>query len=1154
MCADNDADWHGTWSPTFTSHQRADNFLSHEDCPLQNRILGTSRRRRRWHILGSANHGIAGLWMLLLLTLVSSSRAALLNFENCLDASIVESNPLQLQFVPLDVSVIFNLEDPLYTLNVTIYGNVSGTVDRSSSYPSPDDPRWSNPNDTVGKIVDVNIANNKYTTLLTDVNVVSFSPYSDASRFCEAVTLGGPCPLGPVFYANASDLSALRAFSFQHDMQSAYRFSTLSSSFRIKSGDAAATPLGCITVDVTPDLGTSLKNTLAYIPLVILVLVGIATISAAMYSPWGTTNFFHWTSNYGRDEDVLRLVTPGFGDCMQYIQFAVLTGALSLDYPGYYQPVVSQVAWSTLMFNQSFVHPGQGRDPVIDGVYAVNATYGLERLDQYVGIATASDIWPGMIVWLLVILGIVTVLIQLAFACRWLHHRLANVPEEDLRSKNMPFTVGNVVRIVFNFLFLPVVSLSFFQLVIARDSPAYSVALAVVVILALLAFSIWTVRLIASTRPKSILFDDLRTVLLYGPLYNTFCDDAAAFAAVPIFITFTRGVAIGALQPSGIAQIVLLAICEVVYVLTLVAFRPFPHPTSMNLYHACFAIVRFLTILLSVVFVPSLGVSQAARGWIGYIILLLHALVLVFGFFLNALQTLIEVIARLAGAGGYEGGATRGGLVKVFGMRQLSRRLPRRDTAGTRQSMASDAAMLAHTDDRMSAQFDGSRPRSLSGSSALLLNRAAASDGRASGIFESGSAHGGTHSRANSSGLSGLYTPTTLGGFQGAGYQTTGSNSPKSGLIYVQPHDPYYRPPRPRRNNERGSSFDKGRAVSRAVSRSGNMGDMDDDFMEGPSISGRGTPVPAYIPAPKDDLDYDDPRPSRKDYAVREVDFYYRVRGPPLSQSGTRKLKTGPADPTGPVSSATGFFRNLFRGKTKEKGKGFEVVRSTRAPPPGLFPEGDGFNEPYRDEPEGPASPNHERRPTENGVEELDSEEDVNSPTEQHSISLPQLDMGGAIELPSRLGSRRSSLAPSVARRGSVNASDLEKDAPTQFLPVVEEAISSGVTTPQLQRDTTRFPIDQLQPSSGAGRLPFSANSSPSRDRNLSIASTIGSTSSSRRVGHDGSGKPERPSSVGYVAQHRTSDYIHQASPDEPTFTGSAAELVDEAPQHGGVH
>lgn len=467
------------------------------------------------------------------------------------------------------------------------------------------------------------------------------------------------------FGLDRSDMSSLHAFSFQNDMQSSYHFATLSSQLLVKSGDASASELACISVDITPGLGKSLRDTLAYVPLAILVLVGFATIVAAIYSPWGTTDLFRWTSNYGRDEDVLRLVTPGFGDCLQYIQFAVLTGSLSLDYPGYYQPVVSQPAWSVLMFNQSFVNPGWERNPVVDGVYALNATYGLGRLEHLVGMSSAQDIWPGMMVWLLVIVVSITLLIQLAFGFRWLHHFIANIPEEDLRAKNMPFTIGNVVRIVFHFLFLPVVSLSFFQLVIAGSSPAYCVALAVVVIVILIAFSVWTIRLIATTHPKSYLFDDLSTVLLYGPLYNTFNDNAAAYAVVPIFISFARGVAIGALQPSGIAQIVLLAVCEVVSILTLVAFRPFPSPTSMNLYQISFSIIRLLTVLLSVTFVPSLGVSEASRGWIGYVMLLLHALVLVFGFFLNALQTLIEVIARLAGAGGNEGNVTRGGLVKV---------------------------------------------------------------------------------------------------------------------------------------------------------------------------------------------------------------------------------------------------------------------------------------------------------------------------------------------------------------------------------------------------------------------------------------------------------------------------------------------------------
>ncbi|PYH94153.1 hypothetical protein BO71DRAFT_239424 [Aspergillus ellipticus CBS 707.79] len=1153
MGEDRDARWHHNPGPMAVSPRRGAGgsgvgHVASTGRSWQNVFRGSRLRRDRpWF------SGVGLALVVLLISWIPPTCAVLLEFDNCLSAAVIASNPAQLQFVPMDVSVIFNSHNSLNPLNITVYGNVSGTAD-GESYPSPNDPQWSNPNDTVGKIVDLDTSNNKYSTLLSQIDVLSFTPFNSPSRFCDSVIQGG-CPLAPVFYANSSDLSSLRAFSIEHDMLSSYHFSTLSTSLVIKSGDAAATELGCISVDITPDLGSSLRDTLAFLPLVILVLVGIATITAAIYSPWGSTDPFHWTSNYGRDEDVLRLVTPGFGDCLQYIQFAVLTGGLSLNYPGYYQPVVSQFAWSVLMFNHSFINPGHEQNPVKDGVYAVNATYGLDRLDQFVGMPTARDIWPGMMVWLLAILGVIILVIQLAFGFRLLHRKIANNPEEDLRAKNMPFTVGNIIRIVFNYLLLPLISFSFFQLVIAGESSAYTVALAVVVIVILVCFSLWTVRLIANARPKSYLFDDLSTVLLYGPLYNTFCDDAAAFALVPIFITFVRGIAIGALQPSGIAQIVLLAICEVVSILTLVAFRPFASPTSMNLYHACFSIVRFLTILLGVVFVPSLGISQAARGWIGYIILFLHALVMVFGFFLNALQTLIEVIARLAGAGGNEGGVTRGGLVKVFGMRQLSRRVPRQ-SVGTRQSMGSEAAMLGHADERLSSQFDGSRPRSLSGSSAMLLNRTGASEGRGSAIFDTGSAHGGSHSRANSSGF---FTPSTPGGFTAAGYHTPGSNSPKSGPVFaMHPHDPYYRPPRPRKKGvDVGSSGEKRRGASRHTQRVSSYGDTaDEDAIEGPSISGRGTPIPAYIPAPKDDLDLDDPRQSRKDYAVREVDFYYRVRGPPLSQSGTRKLKTGPADPTGPVSSATGFFRNLFRGKTKESGKGFEVVRSARAPPPGLFPEAEEFHdqhEPYRDEPEEQGGAGHTPEASEPDAQYRDSDGESHVRTAATHISLPRLQTGGDIELPSRVGSQHSSLSPTTAipepqRPRSIGSlAPEEQDLAQKSIPTVTETAIGDASESEQREEPPVFSPGQLHPSgSVTNRLPFSAMSSPSRDRNFSIASTTASTTSSRRQRTDGT-RVERPSSMGYVAQYRARDNIHEASPDEPTFAGSAAELVDEA-------
>ncbi|KAL4801985.1 hypothetical protein BDV18DRAFT_68956 [Aspergillus unguis] len=1121
MALDRDARRHdGPWSSAASQQLRLEQSSGGRSIQQRRKWRDTFRRRPRRQTFGwGVGWAITAMVILGFLTPVFG---ALLEFENCLDASIIDSNPAKLQFVPLDVGVTFNMTNSLYPLDIVVYGNVTGTADQSADYPSPEDEQWDDKNATTGKIVDLDVDNNQYSTLITSIRVASFTPYSEPSRFCDSL-IQGDCPLGPQFQYNLSDLATLRAFSVHHDMASSYHFSTLSTKFTIISGDAAADRLGCISVDITPDLGASVKDAIAYVPLAILILVGLATISAAIYSPWGTTDPFRWTSNYGRDEDVLRLVTPGFGDCLQYIQFVVLTGALSLNYPGYYQPVVSQAAWSSLMFNQSFF--GTEHNPVVDGVYAVNATRGLDKMEKFVGMDGARDVWPAMMVWLLSIVGIITFLIQFAFAFRWLYRELARIPEEDLRAKNMPFTVGNVIRIVYNFFLLPLISLSFFQLIIAGESPAYCVALAAVVILILICFSIWIIRLIITTRPRSYLFDDLPTVLLYGPLYNTFSDDAAAFAVIPIFISFARGIAIGAVQASGIAQIVLLAICEVVSVLTIIAFRPFPSPSSMNLYHICFSIVRFLTILLSIVFVPSLGISQSARAWIGYVILLLHGFVLVFGFFLNALQTLIEVIARLLGAGGNEAGVTRGGLVKVFGMRQLSRRLPRRDVA-TRQSMASDAAMLAHTDDRFSSQFEGSRPRSLSGSSALLLNRATANESKASAIYEAGER---SHSRANSAGL---YTPTTMGGFQGSG-----SNSPKIGPIFaMQPQDPYYRPPRPRKRNERGFSGDSGRRGSSALYRDVSFADTDDDIVEGPSISRRGTPTPAYIPAPKDDLDYEEPKKSRKDYAVREVDFYYRVRGPPLSHTGTRKLKTGPADPTGPVSSATGFFRNLFSGKTKDKGKGFEVVRSSRAPPPGLIPEREDDHEPYTDEPGELSTADRDRSAPE-------SNEQPQEPTQQDDelqtpgVSLPLIDAGGTIELPSRIGSRREIKTPPLAPKTPSIPSMSSKRRHSQSALNQDEAE---------QRDDSS--LRPAQPS-GSARLPFSATSSPSRDRNYSLASTTASTSS----GHDriARSRIERPSSVGYVAQHRARDNIHQPHAEEPSFTESAAELVDETQSEG---
>ncbi|KAL8971347.1 MAG: hypothetical protein Q9183_001097 [Haloplaca sp. 2 TL-2023] len=610
----------------------------------------------------------------MLLLLVHTSSAVYINFENCLSPVIINSasdtQPL-LQFQPEYVWASFNSTAPSHTVNITVYGNITGIATNESIPPSTD-PQWNNPNETLGKILEADPDNNKLSTFFARFNVLKYTPYeAPASSFCDN-TIHQQCPLIPAFDLEGNKTDPANpgrpAFTIQHDMYSSFRFTTLNAILRVTSGNARNSPLACVSADLTPDLGASLSGILGYLPLVVLILVAVATAAAAIISPWGSTDIFRFTTNYGRDADLLRLVTPGFGDCLQYIQFIVLAASLSLNYPGFFQPVASQVSWAALMFNESFVSHGSGTQSIVDGLYVVNGTYGLDRMSQLVGMQENEDMWAGMMIWLLVIIAAVVTLIQIGFILRWGYRQISNTQQEDLRAKNLPFSVGNAIRIVFNYFLLPIVALSMYQLVIADRSPKATVGLAVVLLFLLVLFAAFLLWLIATTRNRSTLFDDLPTVLLYGPLYNTYSDNAATFALVPVMLTFVRGIAIGAVQPSGIAQLVLLAICEVITILTLNAFRPFHSPTSMNAFHTFFAVIRLVTILLSVAFLPSLGVDDAPRGWVGYVILLLHAIVLVFGFFLNACQTLIEVIARLAGAGGEEGlggGAARGGLVKV---------------------------------------------------------------------------------------------------------------------------------------------------------------------------------------------------------------------------------------------------------------------------------------------------------------------------------------------------------------------------------------------------------------------------------------------------------------------------------------------------------
>ncbi|KAI1824456.1 integral membrane protein [Xylaria intraflava] len=1142
--------------------------------PLSEYAESPSRPKRAPSRSASASALVAATLLLLACSVVPLAAAVQVPFDNCLSENYIVSNDriptneIQLQFVPLVADAVFDAGgDQNHNLLFRVWGNVTGRVG-NAVLPPPGDPAWNDPSSQAalnGKIqntIEQGLSTYNATTLHSTVDVLTYRPYTNDAYFCQSL-LNGSCPLGPffneTFFNISAEFNSLPSFNLSKDFDSSYAFASFVPTLIIRYGDQFATPVGCISATITPTLG-SIASLLEFLPLVVLLAVGFATVFAAIFSPWGSSDIFHWTSNYGRDPDLLRLVTPGFGDCLNYIQFIVLTGSLTLEYPGFYQPVVSQVSWSILMFNERFVSKADPWQSVVDGIYVTRGMYGLERTAQLNGLGEVEDIWVGMIVWLLVINAGVFFLTQGGFLARWLWRYINHDSEEDLRSKDVPFSLGNVIRLVFSYFLLPIVALSAFQLVITTKVPGGLVALAVLTLALIIGFAVWLMHLIATTKPRAHLFDDLPTVLLYGPLYNTYSDEASGFALIPIILTVIRGLAIGAVQPSGTAQIVILAVCEVIQILTLQAFRPFHSSTSMNAYHLGFSALRFVTIILMVSFTPSLGITDGPKGWIGYAILVVHGAVLLFGFFLNALQTIVEVIARLCGAGGDDiRGQTRGGLSKIFGARQLSRRVDR-SVGPSRLSQLSTTGMLDAAENASKKGYGRVRSES-AGSMGIIMNTRRNSSAMDTYSVDAYSNHVGSSTFAAT-------TPRAA---------STLSFLPSPGqATRPQPTaDPYYRPPRARRGTmeDVGSSslhraqdsFGSIDLANRRVSQIG--GDADGDM----PLSGRATPAPmSYAPifAP------------RADYSTREVDFYYGVRGPALnSDAPGRRLGTGPADPTSPVATATGWLMRLFGGKTKEKGKGFEVVRSSRMPsamrarggdfgddaPPEGIPVALGVlrNGPIDsdDDEETPITmkKGHNRNDSAGGEllndvsePESDEEPDVGvSKVSEDPPLIPDLSIGGSFHVPSRVQSKASRQPsqrtvksrfvedaeatgiPEIPRKSSKRNSTTEQML--KLLSGSEESTSegwSGATAEESQPHLT-----------ATARLPFDRSNSVERPSTDDLSHTISAASSI-------DGVDERPASFGRVHQRR----ISTSEPSQSAVVlASTAEVVEEGSKSGSV-
>jgi len=501
-------------------------------------------------------------------------------------------------------------------------------------------------------------------------------------------------------------------------------------------------------------------------------------------------------------------------------------------------------------------------------------------------------------------------------------------------------------------------------------------------------------------------------------------------------------------------------------------------------------------------------------------------------------------------------------------------------------------------EDRKNSFMTGSAPpASLSGSSAIMLNGGKAvtpgtdhtMDGNTIGVL------GHKHTSSTSTGFGTnprrasnySYFDTPLATTQ------TGNSRPTGLGVNTGEPNPYYRPPRKPLNDTQRLVGGPSSPTSPIQGRVNDIDDTIDGAYHDDYEKTFSQPIaPAFTrDARQTDSIGSDPR-RHTDYAVREGDFYYGVRGPALSAQPTRKLGTGPADPTGPVTAAKSWLSKRF-GQGKEKSKGFEVVRSARAPPAESALEKkrqptpralDGEDsEVSAEEPMSPLSPispvfsrentygmhNVERAnqeeeeytnsDTSDEEEEEDDEGLVGTPRPISMLSplpptLPEIDHQPSINLGKRPSNRSNrSVKPNVPRKSSkrksiVNPSPAPQTSAYQVVPQQSSQVAPRLYDPPMHHpnvsntSSSRLPFSSSRASvaPALGQLSMNINDQAS---NSSASSLIPPHAPATEDEEDSANA--RPASMGTVNRVKVEDAIF-AGGDRVLQMGSTAELVED--------
>ncbi|KAL1734429.1 hypothetical protein EV714DRAFT_245374 [Schizophyllum commune] len=212
---------------------------------------------------------------------------------------------------------------------------------------------------------------------------------------------------------------------------------------------------------------------------------------------------------------------------------------------------------------------------------------------------------------------------------------------------------GNLVRVLL-FFYLPVTIVSSYQMTLPADvATTASRALAGVCfgIISVLIPALLLIRIHFTSTNK--LYDETRTLLSLGPLYNLYRPKSHMFGALFFAHNLALGVTIGCGQKSGLAQAIVILIVEVIGALVTSIWLPWGVGASMGLISFLMCVARVVIAVLLVILTPTIDIGAGPGGWVAYGILVICALVYL-AFTIMLILKLIEALVRIIGRVGFD--------------------------------------------------------------------------------------------------------------------------------------------------------------------------------------------------------------------------------------------------------------------------------------------------------------------------------------------------------------------------------------------------------------------------------------------------------------------------------------------------------------------